>query len=201
MKAKLRDYFERQQYEPWPERLLDLPKSAMVYRGFELDGKTYHDTQDTEEIEYVPTLGLPGKARGKFTREQLGRPVETVTAAGSTIRKLREKRRVKLLPATSYEARAYDVFSLGGSKRGFKPWDPPDDSIRYSTSIPEDETEFSDLWAPIRNSRRPEIFYLRWRDCWGWPVLIDLKNSQGRNGIDLVGYNQEQHTKMVSAAY
>jgi hypothetical protein len=205
MKAKLRDYFERQQYEPWPERLLDLPKSALVIRGFELDGVTYRGTLDTEEIEYVPVLGLPGKTRGKISREQLRRPPETVTAAGSVVKKLREKRLVQLIPPTSgqYDSAGspWDTFALGGSKRGFRPWDLPDDSVRYAP-MPEDEVEFADLWEPVRRWPRPEIFYLQWKWCWGWTLTNDPKNVQaGKYGIDLVGYNQEQHTAMVSGAY
>jgi hypothetical protein len=198
MKRSLEAFLLRQLSDPWPAQVLDLPKTALVVIGFTLEGKVYHGTQDLEEVEYQEYLESTGKrtgkVRGKVTRAQLCKPAETVTAEGSVIRKLREKRLVTLLCNQSLESGPYDVYQIADLGRGFTPWDGPDDSVRYTI---EPENEFSNLWVPVRSQGRS--YFVPWRMVTGWP----LKGEPGAIGgyIDLSSALESQHRKMVANAY
>jgi hypothetical protein len=202
MKECIREFFWNQRRDPLPSRLLDLEKTALVIKGFTLGERVYHGTEDLEEIEYREhDSKSAGKLRGKVTRAQLCRPAETVTAAGSVIRKLPEKRLVQLLHDETYESAAWDVFGLLAGRRGYKPWDKPDASELYSI---EPEDEYSDLWTPVRRRMQSGwsgIFYWPWRLCTHLPLKGERGHELSRMFIDLSADLQSQHERLVTAAY
>jgi hypothetical protein len=188
VKRAIESYLLRQMADPLPARLLDLPRTALVLRRIEHEGKVYLGTEDWVEVQHA------GKS-GKMTRAMLSKPAEEVVAPGSQIKIWRQKRLVQLLHDQSYESGPYDVYALPDGARGYKWWDKPDDSLQYTI---EPENEFSDLWTPIREGQKP-IYFLPWRMVTGWP----LKGESGASVrcIDLGPALQSQHQRMVAAAY
>jgi hypothetical protein len=188
MKRAVESFLLRQLSDPLPARFIDLEKTALVIKGFELDGKTYAGTEDWVEVTHA------GK-HGKMTRGALCKPAETITAPGSTIKKLRQKRLVVLLHDQSYESGPYDVYALPGG-RGYKWWDEFDASLKFNAELPN---EFSDLWVPVRD--REQVFYLPWKMCTGWPLANSPEAIGSRYVIDLSSALNEQHDRMVASVY
>jgi hypothetical protein len=190
VKRAIEAFLLRQLSDAMPERLLDLPKSALVLHRFEYEGKVYPGTQDWVEVTHE------GK-RCKATGEMLSKPAEEVRAPGSVIRKWREKRWVQLLTDGSLESGPWDIFSLPEGARGYRYWDEgvPDDSVQYTI---EPENEFSNLWVPLRELGKP-LYFLKWRQCTEWPLKGEP--GAGVRFIDLSSRLDAMHRKMVSAAY
>jgi hypothetical protein len=200
--------------ETWPERFIDSDRTAMVIRGFTLGDRVYKGTKDLEEVshrEYFcstdTTTTKRGMVQSQMTREQLGRPLETITSASSVVKKLRAQRFVMLVPPTSghYDdvGSPWDAFALRHGC-GFRPWNMQADH-EHIPKLPE--TDYDSCWVPCRRHYRnwqtgghwSELFFLEWRIAQRVPLYSESDGSP--LVIDLEGYEQLEHEKMVTGAY
>jgi hypothetical protein len=199
MNEDLKEFFWNQRKNPFPERLLDLEKTALVLKRLEYKGKVFAGTEDWIEVSQA------GKT-GKLTRAMLSKPAETVTAPGSIVRKWREKRLVQLVPAngSDYDAPGspWDTFELPGH-RAYRPWDAVE-STTWAPALPP--TNYDHLWTPCRRyyrnwqkgDRWSELFFLPWKLCQRMPMMNEPNGQTPTLVIDLEGY---LHTEMVTNAY
>ncbi len=114
MKRFIEAWLLRSLIDPPLARVLDLPKTATVIKGFTNEGRSYHGVDDWFEIE------SEGK-RGQVTRAMLGQSGDTIVAPGSVMRDLRQNGLVQLVCDETLESGPYTVFDVENGVRGFRP--------------------------------------------------------------------------------
>jgi hypothetical protein len=198
MKRFIEAWLLRSLIDPPLARVLDLPKTATVIKGFTHEGRSYHGVDDWFEIE------SEGK-RGQVTRAMLGQSGDTIVALGSVMRDLRQKGLVQLVCDETLESGPYTVFDVENGVRGFRPWDKFEQS-HWEPALAE--SEFDDVFVPVRRLQRkwPKpptwsgLFFLPWLWVQNAP-LVSEGTEPGTLAIDLSSSLEARHQRMVAGAY
>jgi hypothetical protein len=169
LKLQLTDYLEAQLRAPFPEKLLDDNKQALVichelvYRNV-----TYHGPDSRKWHSEGQRIGLPASEAKRLCREY----------------------KIKLIVgADPYRSGLYNYHLVtSGEKQidGFSPWDwLPND---YPDVPRLEPSEYDDCWVPVRQRERGTygpIFFLPYGLVQRLPLRGDLNWEQSSMIIDL----------------